>query len=96
MATKQQQAEFDKRLKSGKWPKELLPTELDNFANDFKDFESFGAGFRWMLKKPNRMIYTQVDIDSPSKKAIRLGETVTYLRGSHLVNRTGRWCVIEK
>ena len=58
-------------------------------ANDIKRFKGFDnelAANRY-ANKIKGQLYTQVDADNK--------DTIAYLRGHHLVNRTGYWVVVK-
>jgi len=65
------------------YARELTPEQVDEFSN-VKDFEDLTKALVY-LKRHGGQLYTQVDADGDR----------AYLRGRHVVNRTGRWIVIK-
>jgi hypothetical protein len=80
-----------KRLKVYKmiYPEEMTVTHADRFPV-FKSFEDLSKALAYE-KKHGGKLYTQIDIEGKAED----GNDIVYLRGSHLVNRTGLWIVVK-
>jgi hypothetical protein len=74
---------IDKRM-----PGVLTMTQAD-MIEKFKGFEDELRANRY-ANKTKGQLYTQVDVERAKD-----GRDVAYLRGYHLVNRTGYWVVVK-
>jgi hypothetical protein len=68
------------------YPEDLTMDQADEFSV-FHSFDSEAAALK-KAKKIDGQLYTQVDVEG--------SEGVMYMRGHHLVNRTGWYIVVKK
>lgn len=76
------------------YPVELSIEDADKFAH-FKGFEDEIEAIKYSKKTTGQM-YTQVDCDCEYDESKGMDNTVAYLRGHHVVNRTGYWIVVKR